>query len=840
MRESREIVQRKIESVEIEPPFEPQMPVAVTAATAMGGYGAYREINAPEGFQLIEYWRAVRKRLWLVVGIIVLMTTLAAIYMARKPDIYLAAAKVQVDLEQANPDLVTSDRRLPVSNQDPSYFNTQLQLLTSESLLRRTVKELSLDNNREFQKAKAEESVSFVRSLLKAVGLAAEAPKKNGKGVEEVSVSASTTLASSEEIAEAIRLAPYVDIIKRNLQVEPVREGRATIKETRLIEIAYRHTNPEFAALVVNGIAEVFTKLNQEKRSGTSRKTNDFLQERVANLQSEIKAGEQKLFELTRAGGILKTDNDQTIVLDRLSGLNKQLLEAENARKNAEAKYHSVSDSPENIRALTEEQMARYITERENSIRDLVNDTQKKIADFKADRSKLLEEYLETAPEVKEYDRRIKTLEDEINKARASNETDLASFRKRTAQFILDNLKTDYLKAKAQEDSIRTDFNAQYNQAQGQNQSAVSLKLLQQDIDTKRGFLENLSKNQRENDVIAVGTDNNISVAQIAIPPDTPVSPRRLTTVLGALFLSTLFGVGMALFLEYLDDTIKTTEEVESYLQLPALAAIPAIATMQKRRLLLVGANGDDDGELTGKAATNQTSELLIHTDSRSSLAEAYRQLRTSILLSTAGHAPKSLLVTSSLPAEGKTTTAINTAISLAQTGAQVLIIDSDMRRPRLHTVFDLANGQGLSTLLSSDAADEEILDAIQYDKASKLNLLPSGPVPPNPAELIGSEQMANLLKIVQKKFTHVVVDSPPIASFTDGVLIASMVDGVILVVHSGKSSRQVVRRSRQLLFDIGAKVFGVVLNNVNLRAHDNSYYYQSYYHRDNYRQDND
>jgi capsular exopolysaccharide synthesis family protein len=160
------------------------------------------------------------------------------------------------------------------------------------------------------------------------------------------------------------------------------------------------------------------------------------------------------------------------------------------------------------------------------------------------------------------------------------------------------------------------------------------------------------------------------------------------------------------------------------------------------------------------------------------------------------------------------------------------------MRRPRLHSVFNISNAQGLSTLLSNELSEQGILDVIGYDEEAKLNLLTSGPVPPNPAELIASEQMSNLLKTLQKNFTHVVVDSPPIASFTDGVLIASMVDGVILVVNSGKSSRQVVRRSRQLLLDIGAKIFGVVLNNVNLRSQDNYYYYQSYYHRDSYRQD--
>jgi uncharacterized protein involved in exopolysaccharide biosynthesis len=222
-----------MESVEIERPFDTQIPAN------NGGYGAYRDVGAAEGFQIVVYWRIIRKRFWLVVGIAVLMTTLAAIYMARKPNIYEAKAVVQVDLEQPNQDLVTKDRVSQVANQDPSYFNTQLQLLNSESLMRRVIKELSLDSNKEFQKAKSEQSVSALRSLLRAVGLASDTTRKTGSsgGVDEVSVSPSTTLASSEDIAEAVRLAPYVDVIKRSLVIEPVREARATFKDTRLIEI---------------------------------------------------------------------------------------------------------------------------------------------------------------------------------------------------------------------------------------------------------------------------------------------------------------------------------------------------------------------------------------------------------------------------------------------------------------------------------------------------------------------------------------------------------------------------------------------------------------------------
>jgi capsular exopolysaccharide synthesis family protein len=302
-----------------------------------------------------------------------------------------------------------------------------------------------------------------------------------------------------------------------------------------------------------------------------------------------------------------------------------------------------------------------------------------------------------------------------------------------------------------------------------------------------------------------------------------------------AFILSLALGVGLALFLEYLDDTVHSTDEVERLLHLPALAVIPAVGGSAKRKLLssskaLQKRNGDTNGN-------GVNPELLINLNGRSALAESYRQLRTSILLSTAGRAPKSLLVTSSLPGEGKTTTAVNTAISLAQTGASVVIIDADMRRPRLQGIFSFKEREGLSSILSTEMSEADILKIVRTDPATGLHVLTSGPIPPNPAELIGSDQMRRLVAVLSANFTHIVVDSPPISSFTDGVLISAMVDGVLLVVHGGRSSRHVVRRSRQLLHDIGAKVFGVVLNNVNLQTHD-YYYYQQYYNRSYYNTD--
>ncbi|HEX8564272.1 MAG TPA: polysaccharide biosynthesis tyrosine autokinase [Pyrinomonadaceae bacterium] len=773
--------------------------IEVKLPAAAEPYRNYRgAAAAEEGIRILDYWRAIRKRLWLVIGIAVLMTTLAAIFMSRRPDIYEAHSRVQVDLEQVNPDLVASDRRAPVVNSDPAYFNTQLQNLNSPTLLRRVVKELDLENNKDFMNPKSEESRSPLRSILRSIGLASPEKKRDSNVVP---VSTGTQSENIEDMAEAKRLAPFVDTLQRKLVIEPVREVRAAQKETRLINISFQHTNPELAALIVNGVAATFVKANQEKRTGKSGETSKFLQERVAELQAEVKRDQELLVNLKQKSNILEFENDKTLAGEQLQGLNKQLLDASNIRKAAEAEYRA-AQQPDALMARTEDSAARKF----------IDDLQLDIARLHREKERLLLEYTPEAPEVLEREKEIETLGKKLE-----------DYRKRNQGNLLLNLKTRFEQAREQEAKIKAEFDRQYNLAQGQKKWGIDITLLQQRLDNNNGLLNNLFKQQRENDVQAVGTGNNVSVADVAVTPEDPIGPRRLLNVGMAFMLSLVFGCGLALFLEYLDDTVRTTEDVENILRLPALAVIPMIDIAQKRKLLAAGAGGENQNS-PGR------SELLISNDSRSALAEAYRQLRTSILLSTAGHAPKSLLVTSSVPSEGKTTTAVNTAISLAQTGAKVLIIDADMRRPRLHGIFQVSNEHGLSSILSSQMEEDEMLDIIQHDEESNLYLLPSGAVPPNPAELIGSEQMSRMLKIMEANFTHVVVDSPPIASFTDGVLISAMVDGVLLVVHSGKSSRQVIKRARQLLGEVGAKLFGVVLNNVNLRSQDNNYYYQNYY----------
>jgi succinoglycan biosynthesis transport protein ExoP len=805
MNEATRLAKREPEPQELESRAEP-----ATYRAPVYGYGL-DPVGEGE-VHLLDYWRAVRKRLWLVLGIAALITALATIYVARKPDVYEASSRVQVDLEN-NPmyaGKTTPFIYSPVN--DPAYFNTQLQILTSPGLLRRVVKTLDLEHNQAFLRPQSSQPHSPWKTISGMLGFGGTEQKNVANQAKQLPLTTSVAPAtSSEDLAEAKRLAPYVGALQA-LKVEPVRESRAGYyKETRLIDITFQHGDPETAAKITNCVAETFVRSNLEKKNETNTTTSEFLSKRVAELQTTIRADEEKLVNYAKNNQILSLDASQNTVVERLSGLNKSLLEAENDRKIAEAEFNAAK-APGAAGALAEA-----------SAKD-INESESKLSDLKQKRAQLLVDATEEAPEVKEVEQQIAELQKHLNETRA-----------RSTTVLLTNLETKYRQSLAREESLRKSFNQQKGETVTQNEAAINYRILEQEIQTNKGLLENLLSRSKENDVVLAGRPNNISIVDYAIVPDSAVGPARMRSVMLAFVLALALGVGLALFLEYLDDSIHSTDDVEKFLRLPALAVIPAMGGGGARRRFLSSAT-----TLQKRNGSNGRGnpELLLNVTGRSALAESYRQLRTSVLLSTPGRAPKTLLITSSLPGEGKTTTAVNTAISLAQTGAAVVIIDADMRRPRLRSIFDLPERQGLSSILSSEMKAEEMLSLITLDESAGLHVMTSGPIPPNPAELIGSEQMRKLISELSRTFTHIVIDSPPISSFTDGVLIASMVDGVLLVVHGGKSSRSVVRRSRQLLLDVGAKIFGVVLNNVSVRSHDYYYYYQRYYHQSYYSKD--
>lgn len=810
MRETSELVKapRAAENLSEQQPSNLPLPQSYTPR---GGY-YYGASDVPEestGYaRLSEYWHSVRKHIWLVLGIIALVTALVAVYMARQADIYEARGRLQVDLEINNPalgGLKSNSIILSAPYQDPTYFNTQLQILTSAGLLTRVIKTLDLEHNQAFLQPRAVQKRSTWDNLLRTFGLGGKDAGREATDGQQPGAQLTTTQQQksagalmpanpSDELSEVNRLSPLVDALQAGLTVRQ-------INDTRLIEIRFKHADPEVASKIVNTIGETFVLSNLERKTETGSTAGSFLQQRIAELQSEIRAGEERLNNYAKNNRILSLDPSQNTVVDRLTGLNKQLLEAQNELKLAEAAYRA-AQSPGAASALAE-----------GAANKRTEDIEGKLTELRQKRTQLLLEYTEKYPEVKDVNEQIALLERQLN-----------DVKNRATTVVTTNLETNYRQAFTREQALRADFERQRAETLTQNEASVNYRIIQQEIATNRELLDGLLQRSKENEVVVAGTPNNIHVVDYAPKPKSPVGPRRLQAVVIAMLFSIGLGVVVARYLDYLDDTIHTAEESEVTLRLPTLAVIPTIGSLARRRFLPA------IGALQKRNNGHIQEELLINNgDGRSPLAESYRQLRTSVLLSSAGGAPKTLLVTSSIPSEGKTTTAVNTAMILEQNGADVLLIDGDMRRPRLHTIFNVENRTGLSTILANRMSEVEMLSLIVQDTNSGLHILPSGPIPPNPAELLGSEQMRSLIAAVEGTFTHVIIDSPPIASFTDGVLISTLVDGVLLVVYGGKTARHIVRRSRQLLQDVGARIFGTVLNNVTLRSDD--YYYKYYQH---------
>src|SRR5688500_15703256 len=333
MKTSRELVKRENEVNSLDAPIAPPLPY---------NYGV--DPNAENEVHLLDYWRAIRKRLWLVLGIVALITMLAVVYVARKPDFYEAQARVQVDLEDSGA-LVNNTRPLYGPTDDPIYFNTQLQILVSPGLMRRVVRTLDLEHNPDFFKGNPAQRPSTWQTLRRMVGLGDKPQNADSKVPDQLPLTTTVAQATArEDLNEAKRLAPYVNTMLGGLKVEPVKETRAGYyKETRLIDIKYSHTDPLVTSKVVNAIAETYAFSNLEKRTETNSTTGAFLQKRIAELQQQIRTAEERLVNYDKNNQNISLDPNQNTVIERLAGLNRQWLEAESERKAAEAAFNAAN-----------------------------------------------------------------------------------------------------------------------------------------------------------------------------------------------------------------------------------------------------------------------------------------------------------------------------------------------------------------------------------------------------------------------------------------------------------------------------------------------------------------
>ena len=738
-------------------------------------YGA----SGSEPTTLRDYLFVVLKRKWLIVSLVLVITSLVTIQSFRAPSIYLGETTIRIE---QRPMSVLQTKEIVITGQnDPNFWGTQLKLLENPALARQVVLTLDLQHNSAFFGGQPQGGVfSSLRRIFSKAKKTTEAPAAPGGltvvGESEVTGDALTP----EQLAE---LEPYEDAIIAGESVEPV-------PNTNLVKIGFIHSDPVLAQKIANTLAEVFVNNNLARATAGSSKAEDVLAKEIATLQTKIKQEQEEQFNYAKNHNLpLTTDASGNLEAVRLATLSAQLLQAENDRKLVQAQ----------LEAARREQDPFSIPDVNTSGR--VEKLRDRISALKEKRDALLIVYTPEWPEVKKIDAQLKGLEAELAKAPPE---------------IVTSIQRRYEAAAARENLLRRSYEQQKGTTTQQTRDQIDLMAISQELETNKQYLNTLLQRQREFQVTSGDRSNEVSIASYSRLPKTPIGPQRLRNILVAFLLSLGAGIGLAFLLDFLDDTVKTVDDIDRYLHLPALALIPS--SRDRGRLIGIGgppANGTAD----------TTALAMVH-DARSPIAESYRHLRTSLLLSSAGQPPKTILVTSSQPSEGKTTTTINTAFMLAQTGAEVLVVDCDLRRPRLHAHFDAPNNRGLTNWLSGETDIDSLMQTLPAQP--NLKFLTSGPVPPNPAELLGSDEMRKLLAILSERFSHIVIDSPPAISFTDASILSTMVDGVVLVVHGGRSSRAVVRRAKQQLLDVGAHIFGVVLNNVKLETQD--YYYSGYY----------
>ncbi len=564
------------------------------------------------------------------------------------------------------------------------------------------------------------------------------------------------------------------------------------LRDTRLIEVSYSAPNRRLSADVANTIVEEFIQANYDSSRAASDKATEFLQDQLKTLKEKIEASEKALIDYARANDIVNVGDRETVNLEKLADLTDEMTRVENDLHEKTALWESLrSATPEN-----------FPTQLQNL---LIDDLSRRLSHQEEQLAALSADHGPNWPAV------------------ISNQREVEELRKQlTAEKLraIRAARSDYQVAQERYRKLSRSVDGQREIVDRLNEDSIELNILKREVETNRAIYDGLLQRLKETGVSSALESNSIKMVEQADPPRGVTSPKKSRDAVLALLLGLFLGVGTAFAVEGLDNSLKTAEDVLQHLRLPTLGMIPSLDSIDQQRKRRFG----------WKRATTPRSPILALEDPLAHpewSLEAYRSLRTSILLSHSGKPPQTIQITSALPAEGKSTTVANVALTLAQTGARTLVIDLDLRRPTMGGLFGVSEESGMSTFLSgnSDLSSQVIQTAYP-----NLFVVPAGPAAPNPAELISSERMGHGLKLLEEYFSYIIIDTPPALEITDAVALSPCVDGVIMVTRSGYTPRDAVRRATQRLQAVGAKLLGVLLNDVDMTSSEYGYYGRDYY----------
>ena len=575
---------------------------------------------------------------------------------------------------------------------------------------------------------------------------------------------------ADETAAQVKTIDAFID----RLTVTPVRNSR-------LVEVSYRSQDPVVAASVANAIAKSYIDQNMDFRFTATREASTWLQEQLATQRRAVEQAESRLQQYREQNEAISFEDSQNIVVQKLTDLNAAVTRAKTERLQKEAMYRqltAVQNNPAEIDTFPAILTNQFIQQQKAAL-----------AQLQRDQAQLGERLGDRHPDMIKIRSAIETAQARINGEVAK---------------IVQAVRTEYQAALAQEESLTTALAQQRGEALSMNRKAIDYSVLERDVESSKQIYQTLLQRAQETGIQGDLRTSNVRVVDAAETPNQPVSPRRNLNLLLGLFGGAFVGIGLAFFFEYLDNRVKTPEEIETHLGLPSLGLIPALP--QKDRLV----------------------NPLLSNGAPPNFAEAFRAIRTNILFSAAEDGCRSIVVTSTGPSEGKTMVASNLAVAMAQAGQRVLLIDADMRRPRGHEVFGVGVEPGLSNLLVGASKASEVVLRTQVPN---LWIMPAGKTPPNPAELLGSKRFAELLTSLKDHFDLVFIDTPPVMAVTDAAIAGHRASGVLFVIASDQTSRHAAQQALDQLEHARARFVGAVLNRVDLEG--NAYYYARYYRKD-------
>jgi succinoglycan biosynthesis transport protein ExoP len=567
------------------------------------------------------------------------------------------------------------------------------------------------------------------------------------------------------------------------------------VPNSRLMDVSFESTDPQLAARIVNAHINSYIEQNFRSKYEATAQASTWLTGQLDDLRVKVQKAEDALITYERQNQIWTLDDKQNITTQRLADVNRELTATQSERMRKESLFQFAKSG--NLDAVPQVQSNGTLMEllrRRSDLTSQYNDA--------------LSQYGPNFPKVLRLQAQLKELGDNVEKEK---------------QKIVDILESDFREARERETMLTGALDVQKVAANQMAEKLVEYNILKREAEALKTLYDGLMTKLKETAISASLRSSNIRVVDPAMIPSTPSRPAKTRNVALAFLVGLVGGIGLALMREYLDNTVKTPDDVETLARLPSLAVVPQFAGSNgsgKRHGLLQGfsSNGHD-----------KRIELVAQHLPKSQMSEAFRALRTSILLSQADHPPQVILVTSALPREGKTTAAANLAVTLAQLGDKTVLVDADLRKPGVGRLLNLAGGKyaGLSSYLAGVSSLD--LVSVPHPAIPNLVAIPTGPLPPNPADLLSSHKLVDAIAELRTKFKFIVIDSPPIMAATDAVILSVQADGVLLVVRSGETPKEAFTRTRDLLNSVKCRILGVVLNAVDASAPDYYYSYRYY-----------